>query len=180
MSQIQHAVPIAVQRCVICGFDFGTGLDVCVADAEGLPALLQQALGRVDSAAVRHRLAPWEWSMLEYGAHLGEVIPWYLGRVQQVLDEDRPQLRPIDWTIEAEVGEYRRRSVQRVCSEVADACGSLVEMINSLDDDQLRREGIGSDGSPRTIEVLLTRADHEIVHHERDLRCALDRLQGVT
>ncbi|SDT44394.1 DinB family protein [Microlunatus soli] len=178
MSQIQHAVPIAVQRCVICGFDFGTGLDDCVTHATELPELLQETLGKVDSAAVRHRLAPWEWSMLEYGAHLGEVIPWYLGRVQQVLDEDRPQLQPMDWTIEAEVGEYRRRSVQRVCADVDQACRSLIAMINSLDDDHLRREGIGSDGSPRTIEVLLTRADHEIIHHERDLRRALDRLQG--
>lgn len=178
MNQIQHTVPIAVQRCLICGFDFGDDLDGCVADATRFPAVLQQTLGSVDSAAVRHRLAPWEWSMLEYGAHLGEVIGWYLCRVRQVLDEERPQLRPIDWTIEAELGEYRRRSVQRVCTEVADACRSLIEMVDYLDNDQLQREGIGSDGSPRTIGVLLARADHEIVHHERDLRCAFDRLHG--
>lgn len=177
MQQIQHAVPITGPRCAACGFEFTGDLDACVADAERFPDALAELLDSVDSAAVRHRLASWEWSMLEYGAHLGEVIDWYLNRIRQVLAEDHPQLQPIDWTVEAEVGEYRRRSVERVCSDVTKACSELAALIPTLDDDQLRRGGIGSDGAPRTVTDLLARADHEIVHHERDLISARDRLQ---
>jgi len=179
MDQIQHAVPISGERCRHCGFEFSGDVRACIADAAQFPGDLAQVLGSVDSATVRHRRVPHEWSLLEFGAHIGDVIPWYLNRIQQVLQEDRPQLYPADWAEAAELGEYRRRSVQRVCDDATRACADLIDLVTRLEPDQLTREGIGSDGSARTVEVLISRADHELVHHRHDLHYALDQLQNA-
>lgn len=143
---------------------------MCAHAAESFPVTLTGILESADSATVRHRTEPHVWSLIEFGAHTGEAVQWYLERIRQVLAEDRPQLTPIDWNEQAELGEYRRRSVQRVCGEVTEACAELVTMINTLTPEELAREGIGSDGSPRSIEILIARADHELVHHEHDLQ----------
>jgi hypothetical protein len=81
----------------------------------------------------------------------------------------------VDWIRAAEVGEYRRRSVQRVLDDVRRACRRLSGLVSSLTPQQRSREGIGGDGRPRTVELLITRADHEIAHHEQDLRRVLSR-----
>jgi hypothetical protein len=36
---------------------------------------------------------------------------------------------------------------------------------------------MGSDGSPRSVELLLARAGHELAHHELDLRRGLGLAQ---
>ncbi|QDP96820.1 DinB family protein [Microlunatus elymi] len=176
MTSVRHTVPITGRRCGPCGFDFTGDLAACVQDAERFPATLAEVLAAADSATVRHRTEPHVWSLIEYGAHTAEAVRWYLDRIGQVLQEDRPQLSPIDWDEQAELGEYRRRSVRRVCDDATAACAELATMINSLSADQLGREGIGSDGSPRTVEILIARADHELVHHEHDLQLVSRRL----
>ena len=176
MTSVRHTVPITGSRCGPCGFEFTGDLESCAEDARRFPATLASTLAAADSATVHHRTQPHVWSLIEYGAHTGEAVQWYLDRIRQVLTVDRPQLTPIDWHEQAELGEYRRRSVQRVCGDVVAACTELVTMINELTPADLDREGIGSDGSPRTVETLIARADHELVHHEHDLRLASQHL----
>lgn len=97
----------------------------------------------------------------------------YTGRIERVLTEERAQLQPCDPDRAAVDGRYLERSVEQVVHEVNFACQRIAVVSRGLAADDLARSGIGSDGTRRTVEQLLARAVHELVHHERDLRSGL-------
>jgi hypothetical protein len=76
----------------------------------------------------------------------------------------------IDWDAGTRLGGYNRRSADRVRGDAGAACRELAGLARSLRPEQLRWQGMGSDGSPRCVELLLARAGHELAHHELDLR----------
>jgi hypothetical protein len=67
-------------------------------------------------------------------------------------------------------GNYRERSVETVTRDLQRACAVLAEVARSVTEDDLARAGIGSDGTPRTVQALLACAGHELVHHDLDIR----------
>ncbi len=127
-----------------------------------------------DPERIRARVDPHVWSPLEYAAHVGEAVRWYVGRIRCVLDEELPQLAPFDFDAAAEEGEYYRRSIDQVVADLRAACRALADLARSVSSSQLGRYGLGSDGSPRSGALLLTRAEHELVHHELDVRRGLE------
>lgn len=114
------------------------------------------------------RPAPTTWSLLEYVAHVSEVIPWYVARMQVLLDQDQAQLSGVDWTAAAWDGRYLERDPANVLGGVQRSCMELARFARSLTEEDLDREGIGSDGSARTVQMLLARAGHELAHHDLD------------
>jgi hypothetical protein len=176
VSGVRHSVPVPDgEPCPACGYRATGDLAATAERARRFPEVLAALLQDADSATVRHRTEPRVWSPLEFGAHVGEAVGAYLDRADDVLSHDRPQLEPVDWIRAAEVGEYRRRSVQRVLEEVHRACWRLADLASALTPEQLARQGLGADGSPRSIAVLIARADHELAHHEHDLRRVLQQ-----
>jgi hypothetical protein len=163
--------------CAECGFDFAGGVAAQIARSCRFPGVLEELLGSADPAALRRRRHPDVWSPLEYSAHVGEAVLWYVGRIRRVLGAERPRLEPFDWDAAALLGGYNRRSADRVCGDAAAACGELAALARSLRPEQLPRQGIGSDGSPRSTGLLLARAGHELAHHELDLRRGLGLAQ---
>lgn len=157
-----RAVPA---RCDECGFDFELDL---VALAERCSTAADAVRVSLSSGSIGERPAAGVWAPIEYAAHLGDAIEWYVDRVHLVLAEDRPQLAPFDF--DAVAGEYARRSRDEVVDAVGSACRRLADVAGSLGASQLGRSGVGSDGTARTVATLLARADHEIVHHLMDLR----------
>lgn len=117
---------------------------------------------------------PSTWSPLEYAAHVSEVIPWYVARVRRVLSETAAQLAAFDWDLAASKGRYRLRDSDTVTRDVRRACAELAETARSVTTEELAREGIGSDGTPRTVATLLARAGHELAHHELDICRGID------
>lgn len=126
-----------------------------------------------DESFIRRPPGPDVWSPVEYAAHTGEAVRWYVGRIKRVLDEDLPRLEPFDFDAAAEEGEYDRRSVDTVVADLRTSCRQLADIARSVSGSQLTRYGLARDGSPRSVSLLLTRADHELVHHELDLRRGL-------
>jgi hypothetical protein len=163
-----------VPACGECRYDFAED-----------PARLSQrcAAFSTDISSVLHSTAldvllrrpdPRTWSPLEYAAHVSEVIPWYVARIRKVLREDGAQLTAFDWDLAASDGKYRQRAVGTVTKDLRRACAELAELARSLTRDDLARAGAGSDGTPRTVQVLLARAGHELAHHELDLRRGIE------
>jgi hypothetical protein len=113
---------------------------------------------------------PRTWSPLEYAAHVSEAISWYVARVRRVLSEEVPQLEAFDWDVAARDRNYRGRAVETVTNDLRQACATLAEAAGSIAGNDLVRVGIGSDGTSRTVRVLLARAGHELAHHEMDIR----------
>jgi hypothetical protein len=167
---------MTVEGCAECGYDFGWDRTSLLTRCDAFPIALQDMLATADPARVRRRTATGLWAPIEYGAHLGEAVHWYVGRIRRVLDEDRPRLEPFDFDAAAEEGEYGDRSVGDVVADVRTACRELADIARAVSTIQLRRCGLGSDGSPRSAESLLVRAEHEVVHHELDLRRGLGLL----
>ncbi len=130
-------------------------------------------LKSADRHVVQRRPGAEVWSAIEYAAHVGEAVCWYVGRIRRVLKEDLPQLAPFDFDAAAEEGDYHRRSIDEVVADLRTACRALADLARSVSGSQLSRCGLSSDGSPRSVALLLTRAEHELVHHELDLRRGL-------
>ena len=169
---------MGADRCGECGFDFTEDRDSLLGRCEPFPARLEHLLFSVQADLLRQRPAPDVWSPLEYAAHTGEAVLWYAARIRRVLDEEFAQLEPFDWNTAAELGGYHQRSIDTVVADASLACGALAGLARSLSEEQLAREGVGSDGSPRSVEQLLARAGHELAHHELDLlRCATTSAQ---
>ncbi len=162
---------MVAESCAECGFDFEWDRAKLLARCGDLPMTLQDLLA--EAAWVRRRPAPGVWAPIEYAAHVGKAVHWYVGRIRRVLDEDRPQLEPFDFDAAAEEGEYCGRDIGEVVADVRTACRELADVARSVSANQLHRCGLGTDGSPRPVESLLVRVDHELVHHELDLRRGL-------
>ena len=162
-----------VPECGECRYDFGEDpvrlSERCAAFSTDMTGVLH--VTALDVLLLRP--SPRTWSPLEYMAHVSEVIPWYVARIQKVLREAEPQLTAFDWDRAASDGKYRQRGIERVASDLQRACAALAEVARSVTGDDLAHAGTGSDGTPRTVQTLLARAGHELAHHELDIRRGL-------
>jgi hypothetical protein len=166
---------VVPEGCHECGFDSGEDRTSLAARSDAFPEIVNDILRSADANLIRRRPAPEVWSPVEYAAHVGEAVRWYVGRIRCVLEEDLPQLESFDFDAAAEAGEYYRRRIDAVVADLRTSCRELADIARSVSASQLSRYGLGSDGSPRSVASLLTRADHELVHHEFDLRRSLVR-----
>ncbi len=164
-----------VSRCGECGYDWDGLPEDAVAVVRGLPAELSRWVGELgdDDERLRARPAPEVWSPLEYVAHTGDAIGWYAQRIHRVLTEDRAVLEAFDWDAYTESQRYRDRRLEDVLDEVAERCAAFVATLADPTAARWAREGVGSDGQPRSVAQLAHRAAHEARHHLRDLRVGL-------
>jgi hypothetical protein len=159
---------VVAERCADCGYDLGWDRANLLARCRDFPMTLQDMLVTADAARVRRRTAP-----IEYAAHIGDAVRWYVGRIRRVLDQDLPQLKPFGFDAAAEEGEYCGCDIGEVVADVRTACRELADIARPVSATHLRRSGLASDGSPRSAHSLLVRVDHELVHHDLDLRRGL-------
>jgi hypothetical protein len=165
-----------VTACPECSYDWYGPPAGAVAVIGGLPNRLSRLLAGVRDCDGRLRARPAAdvWSPLEYLAHTGDAIAWYAGRISRVLTEDRPALDPFDWDAHTATQRYHERGLAEVLATVRGTSASLAADLGALTVTAWAREGIGSDGSARTVAQLADRAAHEAHHHLRDIELGLD------
>lgn len=159
--------------CVACGFDWGLHESQLV-HAIGRSGSLYRAqidqIRRVGGeAALRNRPAPAVWSPLEYLAHMRDVVDFYLDRIQRILVQDRPQLSAVGFSRLAELRQYNDENVEDTLVGLDQLASSAASRLRSLEPDQWRRVGVGTDGDERDILVLARRLAHEGHHHLLDI-----------
>lgn len=163
--------------CSECGYDWASQPRQTVATIQVLPSRLTTALRSFgidnDSNELRRRPAADVWSPLEYIAHSGAAIGWYADRVTRVLTEQRPVFEAFDWGAHTACQRYHEQTLDDVLSGVDVACARSAAMLSGLNAADWQREGSGSDGQPRSIEQLASRAAHEAHHHLHDIRSQL-------
>lgn len=157
-------------RCSECQYDFGEDPVRLAARCAAFGADTSEVLRVTAPDVLLRRPDRQTWSPLEYAVHVSEAIPWYVARIHRLLRETAPQLESFDWDLAASEGQYRRRSVETVMRDLRSACAELAKVAESVTSADLARTGIGSDGTPRTVQALLARAGHELGHHELDIR----------
>lgn len=160
-----------MSTCAECGYRWGAPPEHVVAVIAGLPDRLSRLL--LDDSRLRTRPAAGVWSPLEYLAHTGDAIGWYAERIDLVLTEDRPRLEPFDWDAHTADQRYHDRRPADVLAGVRATCGRLSAVLQALTGPEWAREGIGSDGSARSVGRLADRAGHEAHHHLRDVERGL-------
>jgi hypothetical protein len=165
-----------VRRCAECGYDWDGPTDMAVATISALPASIARHLDaagiRDEDDRLRTRPAARVWSPLEYLAHTGDAIDWYVGRVRRVLTEDRPALDGFGWDAHTARQNYRHRHLTDVLGDLGRACASGTALLAPLSAADLGRTGTGTDGGPRTVAGLVHRAAHEARHHMYDITSA--------
>lgn len=161
---------VTVVACTECGFDGLSHPTVLKGSADRFGARVARLVGESDADALRARPMHGAWSAQEYVGHVGDAVRWYAGRIRRGLDEDRPVLQPLDWDAYTEGADYHETPVEDLVRRTGNACAELGDVVAALEPAQLIRECVGSDGTPRTIEMLLVRAHHELVHHCLDIR----------
>jgi Mycothiol maleylpyruvate isomerase N-terminal domain len=155
--------------CEECGFASDTDLASAVRFVAEFPLVATELLADVSDRLLRTRPHPQVWSALEYAAHTGEALSWYHDRIRRIMSEQEPQLTGFDWDVATDEARYHNRSTSQVLNEVSISCTQLAEDLARLRPSDWRRFGWGSDGSPRSIAELTTRAAHEAVHHAYDI-----------
>ena len=125
------------------------------------------ALNRQDA---RVRPEPQVWSVLEYGAHVRDVLRVFDGRLRLMLAEDDPLCENWDPAATAVADRYDRQDPVVVADELVDAADVIADRFDAVREDQVERPGRRSNGSVFTVRTLGQYFVHDLVHHLHDVR----------
>lgn len=159
--------------CVGCGFDWELNQSQLVQDIGRVGSLYRAQADRLllsgGSSALRVRPRPAVWSPLEYLVHMRDVADFYVGRIEQTLVEDRPQLNSVGFAALADVHRYNDHNVEDALTRLDELSSLAASRLGALEPLQWRRVGIGTDGDERDILTLARRLAHEAHHHLLDI-----------
>jgi len=165
--------------CEECSFDWDLAIDEVLGTLRSFPHAYRSRLDRFrdapDTGVIRRRPSPEIWSALEYAVHVRDVIDFYAGRIDHVLNETRPQMTGAEFSSMPERCEYLKQDPALILDEIDRQSVQVEDLLRSLTSDQWERVGIGTDGGERTVLELARRLAHDGQHHLLDL----DRLDAV-
>lgn len=164
--------------CPVCGFARETVEPGDVAPRVGAAVDGLAGLLAGDPATLAARPEPGRWSVLEYGAHVRDVMIALRERTLTAAVEDEPTGVPIHRDERVDLGFYALDDPATVADELRAAGGLYLRTTAALPDGYLARRLVYSPVTPArvTIEWLGTQAVHESEHHLLDARENLARL----
>lgn len=109
------------------------------------------------------------WSPLEYGAHVRDVFRVFDARLRLMLAEEAPTFANWDQDATALDDDYAAQQPAVVADELVAAAAVVADAFEAVDDDQLDRVGLRSDGSAFTVDSLARYFVHDPVHHLHDV-----------
>lgn len=157
--------------CDECGFEAGAVPPEHLAPLVAIATAPWPAvLARPD---VRDRRRAGRWSELEYACHVRDVCRVFTGRLELMLDQDRPHFADWDQDDAAARGHYRQQDPAQVATELGEAAAALRAAYADVAGDQWQRSGLRSSGSAFTVLTLGQYCVHDLVHHLYDVRAPL-------
>ena len=117
-------------------------------------------------ALARRRPDPDTWSVLEYGAHVRDVLRLFDERIGTALRSDGAEVD--DWDHEAAAGSYAALDPARVLDELVVAAEQLATRISEVPDDGWDNAVVRL-GQPESVLAMARKAVHEGSHHLRDI-----------
>ncbi|GAB3140737.1 DinB family protein [Marisediminicola antarctica] len=153
--------------CPECGFDAGK---VSFRDIPSLIDLNAAAWPeRLAQPDVRDRPDDATWSPLEYAAHVRDVFRVFRTRLHLILEQEVPAFANWDQDATAIAERYNEQDPAVVAQELVAAADALARDYAAVDDADLGRTGLRSDGSTFTVESLARYFIHDPVHHLHDV-----------
>jgi DinB superfamily len=155
----------------VCGFvwDEVPDGDVGPRLRAGIEMLARLLRNTPDVATTRP--TPDRWSMLEYGAHVRDVLLVLRDRFVVGVVMDNPGFTPMYRDERVDLGLYAGEEPGAVATELEVAGALLTRMVEALSPEQLDRTcQYGYPGpSTRTLRWMAAQAVHEIEHHLADV-----------
>lgn len=161
-----------MDHCVRCGFDYrldaadGAGAAI-TAGADRLADLLTSA-----DVDLRARRAPEQWSPLEYGFHVRDVLLVQRERVLAARRIDHPSFEPMGRDERVELDGYSEQDPAAVARQLRDAAAMLVNVFARLRPDEWERTVRYSYPveMERSLRWVAEHTAHEVQHHLLDVR----------
>jgi hypothetical protein len=165
-----------VDHCDGCGFDYEleraerAGVAI-VAGAAELADVLER-----DDVDLRTRRRTEQWSPLEYGCHVRDVLLVQRERVLIARRADTPSFDPMGRDERVVHDGYAELDPRDVARQLRDAALLLDNVLARLGPDEWERTVMYNFPAPweRSLRWVAEHTEHEIVHHLLDMRGQLD------
>lgn len=160
-----------VESCEGCGFVWDDVPDADVATRLRAGTEMLGRLLRSTPDVASARPTPDRWSMLEYGAHVRDVLLVLRDRFVVGVVADHPEFTPMYRDERVDLGMYRGEDPAALATELEVAAGLLARMLEALTPEQLELTcQYGYPGpSTRTLRWMAAQAVHEVEHHLGDV-----------
>lgn len=160
------------EACPVCGFQWSS------LSRDQVPTRLKAATDSFAGVVVASRArvgvrpTPERWSILEYGAHLRDVLLSIRDRIIAASIIDEPIGSPIYRDERVDLGFYSLDTADDVANELAVASRLFTKTFASLPDGYERREFFYSPITPTKVTILWAGAQavHESEHHLSDVQ----------
>lgn len=170
-----------MERCEGCGFawetvpagQIGARLEVGV---DEIVDMLDEA---AEAGLANTRPEPAIWSVLEYAAHVRDVLLAIRDRLVTIAVEDKPVSPPIYRDHRVDMGLYARDTPEIVRVELPMAAALFDRSYHAFDVEQLSRPVVYAYPvvAERTMLWACQQAVHEVEHHRADIAAVLDALR---
>jgi DinB superfamily len=165
-----------VDHCADCGFAYELDRAEAAGGAISAGAAeLAEALER-DDVDLRTRRRAAQWSPLEYGCHVRDVLLVQRERVLAARRTDTPTFDPMGRDERVAHDGYAEQDPLDVARQLRDAALMFDNALARLGPDEWERTVMYNYPAPweRSLRWVAEHTEHEIVHHLRDVRGQLE------
>ena len=161
-----------MERCDACGFEYDLDRAPGAADAVVTGSGEFAAILGDPGADLTTRRRPEEWSPLEYGCHLRDVVLVQRERVLAARRTDTPVVEPMGRDERVEHDGYREQLPAAVARQLTDAAAMLANDLTRLGPADWERTLVYNYPvlRERSLRWLAVHTEHEVQHHLLDVR----------
>jgi uncharacterized damage-inducible protein DinB len=111
------------------------------------------------------------WNVVEVMCHLRDFENIFFRRAQQIVDEDRPTIVPVDHEALAAAGDYAIQDLKTVYGQYLDTRRRFITWLEGLADDEWHCVGIHPESGEMTVmEIAMQVTTHDVDHTEQIIR----------
>ncbi|MGH3902379.1 MAG: DinB family protein [Pseudonocardiaceae bacterium] len=158
--------------CEECGFEYNLAKAPDAASSIATGVAEFAALLCDGRAAVRTRREPTQWSPLEYGCHLRDVLLVQRERVLTARRRERPPFEPMGRDERVDHDGYAEQQPEAVARQLTVAAQLFINVLGRLSPDDWDRSLMYNYPRPaeRSLRWVAVHTVHEVSHHLLDAR----------
>jgi len=162
---------MVLDSCSECGFEYDLRQSTLAGASIVEGSLRIGALLRDSGADVKLRRLPGQWSPLEYGCHVRDVLLVQRERILLARRERCPSLTPMGRDERAEHDGYSEQVPTVVARQLEDSARLLANVLARLGDGDWERTLIYNYPEPteRSLHWVAMHTLHEVRHHRLDM-----------
>jgi uncharacterized damage-inducible protein DinB len=136
------------------------------------PTILNAILKDVSSEQVKQlRDGEDGWNVVEVMCHLRDFENIFFRRAQQIVEEDRPNIIPVDHEALAAAGDYAIQDLKTVFGQYIDTRRRFINWLEALSDDEWHNVGVHPESGEMTVmEIAMQVTTHDVDHTEQMVR----------